>query len=165
MKKLNLKLIVTFALMSLGIIAPAYAHHSFAMYDRDESYVFTGVVTRVAPDPAHLQIFFVPLNNARDAVIRDEDGEPIQWAVEMLDAARIAQQGVTVNNFPPGTIISVGLHPLRNGRPAGGRGDSGLYKCPENTPPAAGMHCDSVEGSTKHGPGELEAHGTYPYSE
>lgn len=125
------------------------------MYDSKQSITFTGVVTRVTPDPAHLQIFFVPLDETRQSIIRDEGGEPVQWAVEMRDAARIAAQGVTVNSFPRGSIISVGLHPQRNGRPAGGRGDFGLYKCPENTPPAAGMHCDSVEGSSKHGPGEL----------
>jgi hypothetical protein len=30
----------------------------------------------------------------------------------------------------------VGLHPLRNGLPAGGRGAFGLFKCPPKTPPA-----------------------------
>ncbi|MGD2168051.1 MAG: hypothetical protein PVF63_08080, partial [Gammaproteobacteria bacterium] len=52
-------------------------------------------------------------------------------------------------------IKSVGIHPLRNGFPGGGRGESGLYKCPPNTPPAPGMHCDSVEGATSHGDGVL----------
>lgn len=62
---------------------------------------------------------------------------------------------MTVESFPPGTIFSIGLHPLRNGLPAGGRGKSGLFKCPVDTPPAAGKHCDSVAGSTSHGPGVL----------
>jgi len=131
------------------------AHHSFAMYDTNKTYVITGVVTRVDPNPNHLQIFFVPLNEARDQVIRDSKGQPIVWALEMEPAAVVAKDGITVNNFPRGTIISAGLHPLRSGLPAGGRGKNGLFKCPANTPPAPGKHCDSVKGSTSHGGGVL----------
>src|SRR5262245_22521204 len=57
------------------------AHHSFAMYDVNKTYVMTGVVVRVDPNPNHLQIFFAPLNNARDQVIRDNKNEPVVWTV------------------------------------------------------------------------------------
>jgi hypothetical protein len=142
------------AVAVLGIRA-VQAHHSFAMYDEKKTYVFTGVVTRISPDANHLQIFFSPLDEARKAVVRDAAGEPVLWAVELRAASQVAQEGVTVEAFPPGTIFSIGLHPLRNGLPAGGRGKSGLFKCPPRTPPAAGMHCDSVAGSTSHGQGVL----------
>jgi hypothetical protein len=142
------------AIALLGAAAAA-AHHSFAMYDTSKVYVLTGVVTRVDPNPNHLQVFVAPLNNARDKVIRDEAGEPVVWAIEMVGAAQAARDGISVNGFPRGTIMSVGVHPLRNGFPGGGRGESGLFKCPPNTPPAPGMHCDSVEGSTSHGDGVL----------
>jgi hypothetical protein len=125
------------------------------MYDEKKTYVFTGVVTRVSPDPSHLTIFFSPLNETRDAVVRDASFNPVTWAVELRSAAQVAQDGVTVQNFPPGTIFSIGVHPLRNGLPAGGRGSYGLFKCPPKTPPAAGKHCDSVEGATSHGQGAL----------
>lgn len=136
----------------LGIVSmPAGAHHSFAMYDQTKTYVLTGVVTRVSPDPSHLTIFFAPLNEAREAVVRDASGDPVIWSVELRGASQVAQDGVTVEQFPPGTIMSIGLHPLRNGLPGGGRGDSGLFKCPPRTPPANGKHCDSVAGATSHG--------------
>jgi hypothetical protein len=126
------------------------------MYDEKQTYVFTGVVTRISPDANHLTIFFAPLNEARDTVIRDtKTGEPVIWSVELRAASQVAQEGVTVASFPQGTIFSIGLHPLRNGLPAGGRGKSGLFKCPPNTPPAAGQHCDSVARSTSHGAGVL----------
>jgi hypothetical protein len=131
------------------------AHHSFSMYDRDKTYALTGVVTRVSPDASHLQIFFGVLNEARETVIRDEAGEPIIWSVELRGAAQVARDGITVAAFPPGTIFSVGLHPLRNGLPGGGRAEFGLFKCPEDTPPPPGRHCDSVEGATSHGDGVL----------
>jgi hypothetical protein len=138
-----------------AFVGSAQAHHSFAMYDLNKSYVMTGVVTRVDPNPNHLQIFFAPLNEARDHVLRDDKGQPIVWALEMDTAAVVARDGITVNNFPRGTIMSVGLHPLRNGYPGGGRGKNGLFKCPADTPPAPGKHCDSVKGSTSHGQGIL----------
>jgi len=139
----------------VGIFGSAAAHHSFSMYDRDKTYVLTGVVTRLNPDLNHLQIFFGVLDDARRSVIRDEDGEPIIWSVELRASSQLAREGVTVASFPPGTIFSVGLHPLRNGLPGGGRAEFGLYKCPANTPPAPGKHCDSVEGATSHGAGVL----------
>jgi hypothetical protein len=140
---------------SLMLFTPAMAHHSFAMYDQQKTYVFTGVVTRVTPDANHLQIFFAPLDDARKQVIRDASGQPIVWTVELRAAGTVAREGVTVESFPAGTIFSVGLHPLRTGRPAGGRGEFGLFKCPPKTPPTPGKHCDSVAGSTSHGKGVL----------
>jgi hypothetical protein len=129
---------------------PAEAHHSFAMYNMGSVKVFTGVVTRVDPAPNHLQIFFAPMNDDRKNVERGADGEPIIWSVEMEGSAQAARRGISVNSFPRGTVFSVGMHPLRNGEPGGAR-EGGLFKCPENTPPAAGMHCDSVAGSVAIG--------------
>ena len=157
-RHINMKHRAALAFTAAAICALAFtaqAHHSFAMYDPDKTYVMTGIVTRIDPNPNHLQVFFVPLNEARDQIIRDEKGQPFVWALEMDTAAVAARDGITVNNFPRGTIISVGLHPLRTGLPAGGRGKYGLFKCPADTPPAAGKHCDSVKGSTSHGQGVL----------
>jgi hypothetical protein len=144
------------AVAAIAMGAPVYAHHSFSMYDTNKIYNFTGVVTRVNPSAAHLIIHFVPLNENRDKIIRNENGEPAEWTVEMGGTAQVAADGITVNNFPRGSIISVGLHPLRNNGLAGGRGHSGLFKCPASTPPAPGMHCDSVAGSTSHGEGSMQ---------
>jgi hypothetical protein len=141
--------------VTLGAAATVQAHHSFAMYDTGKTYVMTGIVTRVDPNPNHLQVFFAPLNEERTEVLRDTKGEPVVWAVEMEGASIAARHGISVNGFPRGTIVSVGLHPLRNGFPGGGRGKNGLFKCPADTPPAPGMHCDSVPGSTSYGDGVL----------
>lgn len=130
------------------------AHHSFAMYDSTVRYVFTGVVDSINPDPAHLQIVFVPLNDARDALVRDAKGERVSWTVEMEGAGAAAREGISTSSFARGTVFSVGLMPLRNGKPSGARVD-GLFRCPEGKAPASGKHCDSVEGATHHGEGEL----------
>lgn len=167
MKSYNLSKHVAFAalggLLTLAALGVARAHHSFAMYNIDTVYVMTGVVTRVDPNPNHLQLFVVPLDEAREKVVRGSDGEPVAWAIEMAGASVAARDGISVNGFPRGTIVSVGFHPLRNGFPGGGRSELGLYKCPPNTPPAPSMHCDSVEGASSHGRGELpEDHDEMP---
>jgi len=137
---------------------PAMAHHSFAQYNMEQTKVFTGVVTRVNPDANHLQIFFAVMNEERKNVLRGDDGKPLLWAVEMGGSAQSAQEGISVNTFPPGTIFSVAMHPLRNGGPAGSRvSPGGMFKCPERTPPAPGKHCDSVAGNTALGKGALPA--------
>ena len=140
----------------LAVAAPAWAHHSFSAYNMDVTKVFTGVVTRVNPDANHLQIFFAPMNDERKNVQRDGEGKPVIWAVEMGGSAQMAREGVTVASFPPGTIFSIGLHPLRDGQTAGTRGPArAIYRCPEKTPPPAGKHCDVVQGSIVIGTGGL----------
>src|SRR5690554_2100883 len=94
---------VTLAALSA---VPVQAHHSFAMYDSGTVKLFTGVVTRVDPAPNHLQIYFAPMNEERNNVERNDDGDPILWNVEMSGSASMARQGVSVNTFPPGTVFS-----------------------------------------------------------
>ncbi len=130
------------------------AHHSFAMYDQSIKYVFTGVVERINPDGGHLQIVFVPLNEKRDALLRDAGGKTTTWLVEMGGSMASAREGISVSSFPRGTVFSVGLVPLRNGQRGGARVD-GLVQCPKGKSPAPGMHCDSVAGATSHGNGRL----------
>jgi hypothetical protein len=156
MKRLRRRLVTGFTLAAIAGVASATpsAHHSFAMYDQSITYVFTGVVERINPDAAHLQISFVPLNENRDALVRDANGKTANWLVEMGGAAASAREGLSVSGFPRGTVFSVGLVPLRNGQRGGARVE-GLFKCPQGKSPAPGQHCDSVEGATSHGDGKL----------
>lgn len=137
----------------------ADAHHSYAMYDGSIYRVFTGVMVRVVPNAAHFEMHFVPLNDDRNALVRDDDGEPLVWVVQMESAAEAFRHGITREAFPQGTVLSMGIHPRRDGRPAGDRGDSGLFRCPEGQTPEPGRHCDSVDGNTAFGEGEIPAEG------
>jgi hypothetical protein len=145
-------------LIVAGVVAaismPALAHHSFALYNMEQTKTFTGVVTRVNPDANHLQIFFAEMNPERKNVIRGEDGKPVIWAVEMTGSAQAAAEGISVGTFPPGTIFSSAMHPLRSGEKAGSRVGP-IYKCPEKKPPEVGKHCDTVEGKVTVGGGAL----------
>jgi hypothetical protein len=149
--------IAIFMLVSaITLPAPAAdAHHSYAMYDGTVYKVFTGVIVRIVPNAAHFEMHFVPLNENRDALMRDDKGEPLVWVVQMESAAQALKDGITKESFPQGTVFSMGLHPRRDGQPAGDRGNSGLFQCPKGKAPKPGMHCDSVEGAKSFGAGVL----------
>ena len=156
MKRLSIRISAAAAvgILSLGVWAtPASSHHSFAMYDQSKVVTFTGVVTRFVAQPNHAEIHFVPLGPDAKPM-RGADGKFVSWGIEMAGAAAVANEGITVGSFAPGTIFSVNLNPLRDGKNFGSR--TGLiHKCPKDTPPAAGKHCNSVAGSTQHGRGEF----------
>jgi hypothetical protein len=143
-------------ILSAALLAPAAdAHHSYAMYDGTVYRVYTGVIVRIIPNAAHFEMHFVPLNEKRDALLRDEKGEPVVVVVQMESAAQALKDGITRESFPQGAVFSMGVHPRRDGKPGGDRGGSGLFQCPKGKAPDAGMHCDSVEGSKSFGAGTI----------
>ena len=136
-----------FMIISLALFAtPAMSHHSFAMYDQSKTITWTGVMTRFVAQANHAEMHFVPIG-PNGKPLRGSDGKPIQWGVEMAGAAAVAEHGITAASFPAGTIFSVKLNPLRDGANFGSR-IGAIAKCPAGKAPAAGKHCDSVEGST-----------------
>lgn len=121
---------------------PALAHHSFAMYDQGELRTLTGRLTRFIPGANHAQLLFELLDET-GATVMDANGKPVMWGVEAGPSARIAQQGVTPDSFPAGTIITVSLNPLRDGRTFGAMPNgTGLIHC-GTTLPAGGCNADT----------------------
>ena len=113
---------VVAALAFLASAAPAISHHSFAMYNMAVTRVMTGKLTRFIPGSNHAQLIFEVLNDDGSNVM--QNGKPLVWGMETGSAAAMARSGVTVESFPPGTIMTVTLHPLRDGRPMGAVGGS-----------------------------------------
>jgi hypothetical protein len=99
------------------LAAPAIAHHSFAMYDMAQTKSATGKLIRFVPGANHAQLHFELLDADGKAVMKD--GKPALMGVETGSAAQLSRQGVTVDEFPVGTIITVAYHPLRDGKPMG----------------------------------------------
>lgn len=134
--------------LALGVgLTPALAHHSFAMYDQNKVLVLTGVAYQFVAQANHAEIHFY-LVGPDGKLVKDKEGKNADWGVEMAGAAAMAQQGITAASFPPGTIFSVKMNPLRDGSNFGSRvGGSAVAKCPWKTPPAPGKSCDTVKGS------------------
>jgi hypothetical protein len=116
----------------LGATATAVAHHSFAMYDRTTTRTLTGRLTRFIPGANHAQLIFELLGPDGKPVV-DAKGEVVQWGVETGPAGAIARQGVTVKSFPVGTVLTVTLNPLRDGRTFGALAGI-LIKCGATLP-------------------------------
>ena len=100
------------------LAAPAIAHHSFAMYDMTQTKSATGKLIRFVPGANHAQLHFEVIDEVGKTVMT-KDGKPSIMGVETGSAAQLARLGVTVDEFPLGTIITVAYHPLRDGRPLG----------------------------------------------
>jgi len=130
---------LTGVLLVCIMTTPALSHHSFAMYDQTIKKTVSGKITRFIPGANHAQILFELMGP--DGKIAVENGKPVQWGVETGSAAQLARGGVTVNSFGVGTIITVTLNPLRDGRKFGVMRGA-LIKC-GTAMPAAGCTADT----------------------
>ena len=136
--------------------APAFSHHSFAMYDQKKVVTLTGVVRQFVPQANHAEIHFMLLTPDHKGLAKGADGKYVEWGIEMAGTAQLERQGVNKTTYGAGTVISVHLNPLRDGSNFGARVGA-LAKCPvdpaTNKPklPEAGKHCDSVAGHVLSG--------------
>ena len=123
----------------------AHAHHSFAMYDQTQTKTLTGKLTRFVPGANNAQLIF-ELVGPDGKTLTGENGKPQIWGVETGPAARIAEQGITVQSFPVGTILTVTLNPLRNGKSFGALARGGvIIKCGMEMPKGG---CTDKTGQT-----------------
>jgi hypothetical protein len=139
------------ALIAAGGLAAiggtALAHHSFAMYDQTKTETYTGVTTQFIGQANHAELHFYVIG-PDGKLMKDKDGKNVDYGVEMMGAAAMAQQGITATSFPAGTIFSVKVNPMRDGSNFGSRaGGTPIAKCPWKTPPEAGKTCATVKGT------------------
>ena len=99
------------------LAAPAFAHHSFAMYDQTVTRTLSGKLTRYVPGANHAQILFTVVDDDGSVVMKD--GKPKQFGVETGSAIAMARNNVTVKTMTEGSFITVRFYPLRDGRDFG----------------------------------------------
>lgn len=156
MKTQTMTGVVVAALVAALIGATLSAHHSFAMYDQTKTVTLTGIAKQFVAQANHAEIHFYLIAPDRKGIAKDAAGKNVEWGVEMAGAAAVAQQGITAQTFPVGTVFSVKLNPLRDGSNFGSRVGA-IAKCPidpatnKSKLPPAGKDCDSMEGRTMLG--------------
>src|ERR1700746_2072568 len=107
---------MTFRTFSLAGIAvaisaiPAFAHHSFAMFDAEKTKVLEGTVKEFQWTNPHSWILMT-VNNAQ--------GQAEQWAIEMGGPRGVARQGWVPKTLTPGMKVKTVIHPLRDGTAGG----------------------------------------------
>jgi hypothetical protein len=89
---------------------PAFAHHSFAMFDAEKKVTLDGTVKEFQWTNPHSWILLT-VSNAQ--------GQPEQWAIEMGGPSGLARQGWVPKTLTPGMKVQAVIHPLRDGTPGG----------------------------------------------
>jgi len=85
------------------------------MYDQTKTLTLTGKLTRFVLGANHAQLLFELLGPDGKPQL-DANGKPVVWGVETGSAKQLAGAGITVETFPYGTIFTVSLWQLRDGR-------------------------------------------------
>ena len=89
---------------------PAFAHHSFSMFDATSSKTVEGVVKEFQWTNPHSWILMM-VSNAQ--------GQLEQWAIEMGGPIGLARQGWTPKTLKPGMQVKTVIHPMRDGTNGG----------------------------------------------
>lgn len=98
------------AAAALGIATPAWSHHSHAMFDHTKPATVTGAVKEFVFRNPHVYLYV-------DA--KNEKGEVITYWIEMSNIQNMIKQGINQGTLKIGEVITVKMHPLRDGRPGG----------------------------------------------
>ena len=96
--------------MILGAGAPAWSHHSHAMFDHSKQVTATGTVTEYVYRNPHVYLYLD---------IKSEDGKTVNYAIEMSNLTNMIKRGIGKSTFKPGDTVKVDFHPLSDGRPGG----------------------------------------------
>jgi hypothetical protein len=91
------------------IAAPAFAHHSFSMYERERVVTLSGTVKEFIWTSPHITI----------QVLSDNRGGLATWAIEGGSPTVLARGGWTSTVLKPGDKISLGIHPRKDGGAGG----------------------------------------------
>jgi hypothetical protein len=94
------------ALLAIGIVSPAAAHHSIALYDTDHLATLKGVVTRVEWTSPHVFVYFEVPGEADDA------GE---WSMELDPPVLLRRYGWQKDTVKVGDEIACTGAPARSG--------------------------------------------------
>ena len=88
----------------------AQAHHSDAMFDRDQVRELTGVVKEFQFTNPHT---WVQLN------VTGDDGKTVEWSLEWGSPNQLGRQGIRPSTFPAGAEVTIRTNPMRDGTPGG----------------------------------------------
>ena len=101
-------------LLATGALAltagPTLAHHSFAMFDRDNQVDLEGVVQEFRFVNPHTFIYLV---------VKQDDGSTVTWSLEGQSPSTLVRDGWTSKTLKPGDEIKMRIAPLRSGAPGG----------------------------------------------
>jgi hypothetical protein len=100
--------------MGLGLMlaaaSPAWAHHSFAMFDRDKPVTLTGTVKEFQWTNPHVWI---------QVMVPDAKGVDQEWGIECTSVNFMRRRGWDHDSLKPGDKIKLMIFPLKDGSHGG----------------------------------------------
>jgi len=98
------------AALMCGLLPPALAHHSGAMFDSEKILTLRGNVKEFQWTNPHCWI----------QLLVSGDGGESEWSVEMAAPGTLSRLGWHKSTLKPGDTVSVQVHPLKTGEKGGG---------------------------------------------
>jgi len=92
------------------LAAPAFAHHSFAMFDQTKVLYRSGTVK---------QFEFVNPHAWLHLAVMDDKGEVSTWSFEGGSIPQLVRLGWSRDGFKPGDAVEVGFRPMKDGSRGG----------------------------------------------
>ena len=92
------------------VAAPAWAHHSFAMFDMSKQVVLEGTVKEFQWTAPHSWV---------QLMVPGPDGKEVEWSIEWRSPNQLLRTGVKKTVFKPGDKVAITINPMRNGAPGG----------------------------------------------
>ncbi len=80
-------------LVSIAFVAPAHAHHSFAMFDSAKAMTIAGTVKEFEWTNPHSWIHMI---------VADTSGKAVNWSVELGSPTENARRGWKADSVKPG---------------------------------------------------------------
>lgn len=105
------KYVLPGALIALALAAPAFAHHSFAMYEKERKVVLNGELKELRWQNPHIGF---------DVLGKDETGKVQQWKIEGPSPIEWRSKGWTKSDFTVGEKVTLKISPARDGKPEAG---------------------------------------------
>jgi len=90
--------------------APAWAHHSVAMFDLTKSVTIEGTVK---------EFQFTNPHSWLQVMVPGADGTAVEWAFEAQGPSSLLRVGIKAKTFQPGDKVTVVTHPMKDGRTGG----------------------------------------------
>jgi hypothetical protein len=108
-RKASLFVMLSAALVQSALAAPAFAHHSFAMYDRTQVLTISGTVKSWTFSNPHSTLILEAIAN----------GSPVEYTVEGSSVNTLIRIGWGAKTFLPGDKVTVVMNPRRDNAQSG----------------------------------------------
>jgi hypothetical protein len=101
------------ALIAAGAVAiagPAFAHHSFAMFDSAKEITLVGTIKEFQWTNPHS---WIQLN------VPDANGKLVEWSIEGGSPNGLSRRGWKSTSLKPGDKVTLTTHPMKDGSNGG----------------------------------------------